>query len=1049
MSLVGSMKMKVKPTYEELERRVQELEKIESDYRSRESQLRLLYDKAPLGYQSLDKNGHFIDVNKTWLDALGYEKEEVIGKPFANFLHPDWRDHFKGNFPRFKAIGEILGVEFEMVKKDGDLVLVSFTGKISKDEEGNFQQTHCIFDDITDRKQAENELKTNYELLQIASETAKFGGWSVDLTNNICMWSDAVADIHEVPHGYAPPVQEAVNFYAPEWQKKIKQVFSACLKEGTPYDEEMEIITKKGKRLWVRTTGKPVKNDKNEIVKVHGSFQDITDKKHTEKALKQSEERFNLAMDASRDGIYEWDLETREIYYSPGWKRMLGYEPEELPNDFSVWEKLCRPEDVEKSWQILKEVLEAKRKRFEVEFEMQHKEGHWVHILSRSNIYKDANGKPVRVVGTHVDITDSKNQRERLKQSESRYKKAQAQAKVGNWEYDLKTTEFWGSDEAKKIYGFDPDKDSFSTEEVESCVIEWERVHQAMVDLVEKGKPYNLEFDIITKDTGKTKTIASIAEIETDGSGQPVKVSGVIHDITERKRTEEELRKRESQLQRIFEILPIGLWFADKEGTLLQGNRKGIEIWGAEPTVTIAEYGIFKAWHLPSRKPVLADEWALAKTIRSGETIVDELLEIETFDGKRKTIFNYTAPVVDGNGQVDGAIVVNLDISERKVLEDQLRQAQKMESIGRLAGGVAHDFNNMLGVILGHTEMALEETDPASPLYTNLQSVHQAGERSADLTRQLLAFARKQTIAPKVIDINDTVKGVINMLRRLVGENIDLLWHPGRNIQPVKIDPSQIDQLLANLSVNARDAIDGVGKITIETEAKTFDDDYCHDHLEALPGEYVLLEVSDDGCGMDKKTLSQVFEPFFTTKEQGQGTGLGLASVFGMVKQNNGFINVYSEPGQGTTFKIYLPVYVSKSVEVAEKTHDLPVGHGNETILLVEDESAILKMTTTMLERLGYTVVAAATPGEAIRLAHEYRGRIDLLMTDVVMPEMNGKELAKNLLSYFPDLKRLFMSGYTANVIAHHGVLDEGVHFIQKPFLKKDLGEKLREALES
>jgi CheY-like chemotaxis protein len=371
-----------------------------------------------------------------------------------------------------------------------------------------------------------------------------------------------------------------------------------------------------------------------------------------------------------------------------------------------------------------------------------------------------------------------------------------------------------------------------------------------------------------------------------------------------------------------------------------------------------------------------------------------------------------------------------------------------MESVGRLAGGVAHDFNNMLGVIFGHTEMALEDLDPAAPLHASLQAVQHAAERSAALTRQLLAFARKQTIAPKVIDINDTVEGMLKMLRRLIGEDIDLLWQPGRNLQSVKVDPSQIDQLLANLCVNARDAIAGVGKVTIETDAKTLDEVYCADHLGVLPGEYVLLAVSDDGCGMNKKTLNHIFEPFFTTKGEGKGTGLGLASVFGMVKQNNGFINVYSEPGKGTTFKIYLPVYAVKSVGVVAKAPDLPAEHGNETILLVEDEPAILHMTTMMLTRLGYTVVAAATPGEAIRLALEYRGRIDLLMTDVVMPEMNGRELAGNLLSQLPGLKHLFMSGYTANVIAHHGVLDEGVHFIQKPFSMKDLGGKLREALE-
>jgi signal transduction histidine kinase len=384
---------------------------------------------------------------------------------------------------------------------------------------------------------------------------------------------------------------------------------------------------------------------------------------------------------------------------------------------------------------------------------------------------------------------------------------------------------------------------------------------------------------------------------------------------------------------------------------------------------------------------------------------------------------------------------------EKEKLQAQLSQAQKMESVGRLAGGVAHDFNNMLGVILGHTEMALEEADQETPVYASLQVIEQAAKRSAALTRQLLTFARKQAVAPKIIDINETVEGMLKMLHRLVGEDINLLWQPGKNLPPVKVDPMQIDQLLANLCVNARDAIAGIGKITIETSAATFDESSCATRFNCLPGEYILLAVSDDGCGMDKETLSHIFEPFFTTKEQGKGTGLGLASVFGMVKQNGGFINVYSEPDQGTTFTIYLPSHEAKSVRVTKKSTVLPAERGQETILLVEDELAILEMTTMMLTRLGYTVVAANTPGEAIRLADEYLGRIDLLMTDVVMPEMNGQDLAEKLLSHVPGLKRLFMSGYTANVIKDHGVLDHGVHFLQKPFSMQELSGKVRKVL--
>lgn len=387
------------------------------------------------------------------------------------------------------------------------------------------------------------------------------------------------------------------------------------------------------------------------------------------------------------------------------------------------------------------------------------------------------------------------------------------------------------------------------------------------------------------------------------------------------------------------------------------------------------------------------------------------------------------------------------DEAEHKRLMAQLQQAQKMESVGRLAGGVAHDFNNMLSVIIGYAELGMERTEPSEPLHNDLQEILNAARRSADIVRQLLAFARKQTIAPQVLDLNETVEGILKMLRRLIGEDISLSWLPGKEVWPVRMDPSQIDQILANLCVNARDAISGVGKITIETGTVTFDEAYCADHAGFIPGDFVLLAVSDNGCGMDRNTLENLFEPFFTTKEMGKGTGLGLATVYGIVKQNNSFINVYSEPGQGTTFRIYLTRYAGSSRHVeTESTLLIPSGHGN-TVLIVEDEVAILKLSRTMLERLGYTVLAAATPDEAMRMAEEHAGQIDLLMTDVVMPQMNGRDLARRLMELYPDLKLLFMSGYTANVIAHHGVLDEGVQFIQKPFSMRDIAIKVRQAL--
>jgi signal transduction histidine kinase len=393
------------------------------------------------------------------------------------------------------------------------------------------------------------------------------------------------------------------------------------------------------------------------------------------------------------------------------------------------------------------------------------------------------------------------------------------------------------------------------------------------------------------------------------------------------------------------------------------------------------------------------------------------------------------------------------DITERKKAEEekeqlsaQLLHAQKMESVGRLAGGVAHDFNNMLGVILGHADLALRKVLPEHPMHDNLNEIFNAAKRSSDLTRQLLAFARKQAIAPKALDLNETISGMIKMLERMIGEQIILSWRPGRDTWRIKMDPSQIDQILANLCVNARDAISDVGRITIETENRTVQKEFCKSHEGAVPGEYVRLAVSDSGRGMDEDVLSHIFEPFFTTKEVGSGTGLGLATVYGAVKQNHGFIDVSSYVGLGSTIAIYFPRCSEKPVKSVEEAAVSRLD-GPKTVLVVEDEPAILQLATMILQNHGHTVLAASAPGEAIRLAAKYGKDIHLLVTDVIMPEMNGRRLAKMLLSRHPHMRCLYMSGYTADVIEHDNLMQEGVCFIQKPFILKDFINKVAETL--
>ena len=547
------------------------------------------------------------------------------------------------------------------------------------------------------------------------------------------------------------------------------------------------------------------------------------------------------------------------------------------------------------------------------------------------------------------------------------------------------------------------------------------------------------------KKDGSTVWVEVSLSFLRDMDRKPVGILIVTRDISERKRAEEALQEAEERYRSLSDATLEGIMIHD-QGVILDVNLAFVRLFGYEqPEDLIGRNG-------PDLLLTPESQARIRQRIQQRETGPIEVIGIRkdgtTFKGETES------QPVKYLGH-DARIVSMHDITEIKrveaekmKLEEQYRQAQKMEAIGQLAGGVAHDFNNMLNIILGYSQLALMKIEPSSPLKADLQEIINATKRSTDLVRQLLAFARKQTIAPKALDLNDTVADMLNMLQKLIGEDIDLLWMPAANLWPVKMDPTQVDQLLANLAVNARDSISGVGKITIETGKAEFDKMYCSQHSDFVPGQYAMLAVSDNGCGMDKKTIEKIFEPFFTTKETGKGTGMGLATVYGIVKQNNGFINVYSEPGKGTTLKIYLPRFEENGPAIDEPSEQAKPLTGTETVLLVEDNEALLKMAKIMLEELGYTVLALGNPNEAIQLVEQYAGDIHLVLTDVVMPEMSGRDLQKRLSDLRSGIKCLFMSGYTANVIAHRGILDEEVNFLQKPFHMEELSTKVREALE-
>jgi len=571
-------------------------------------------------------------------------------------------------------------------------------------------------------------------------------------------------------------------------------------------------------------------------------------------------------------------------------------------------------------------------------------------------------------------------------------------------------------------------------------------------ELDRRGVLHDFELELRTK-SGLVKTcLVSQAPLSYGGERR---LLSLIHDISERKQMEESLRRSRRMIENIMNSIPQAVFWKNREGIYLGCNEVFAKAVGVKSADRIVGKNDFElTWNYQDSLGYRSADQQVMDLKAPLRHIIEE---VQIAEGARIWVDTTKIPLVDERGEVYGVLGVFEDISDRKKAEEekeklqsQLLQSQKMESIGRLAGGVAHDFNNMLQAIMGYLFLINGELPPESPIAPKLKEIQKAADRSADLTRQLLAFARRQTVAPKTLDLDDSIESMLKMLRRLIGENIRLEWAPKGNLWPVKMDPSQLDQILANLTVNARDAIGESGKVHIETENAVFDESYSKIHPDCAPGPYVMLAVSDTGKGMSKETIEHIFEPFFTTKETGKGTGLGLATVFGIVRQNGGFINVYSELGKGTSFKIYLPRAADEAEEEKPQEEQRSATlKGTETILLVEDEEQILNVGSEMLSSIGYKVLAAASPDAALKLAGAETGPIHLLLTDVVMPGMNGKELQGRVAKLKPGIRCVFMSGYTADVIANHGILEKGVAFLQKPFTMETLARKTREALDS
>ncbi len=994
-----------------------------------------MFEKARFGLAHINVTENtFIEINAAFARERGYTPEELKNRPVTDIHAPEVRDALKQQLPQIDIKGHAV---FESVhlRKDGSRFPVLMTVTTIKDDQGRPVSRVAQALDITQRRQADQAQAEEAIQRKILIEQSRDGIVILDQNGNIYEANKRFGEML----GYPP--EELRRLHVWEWDTQLPR--AQLLEMIRAVDETGDHFETRHRRrdgsyidVEISTNGAMVDGRKL----IFCVCRDISRRKQVHEALRNSEALFRnlferhaavkLIIDPGTGAIIDANQAAADFY---GWSRdqLKGMRLHEI-NPLSAEE--------------IKAEIEKVRTRKRVHFEFRHRRADGsVRDVEVFSSMIEVKGKEILHSIVH-DITDRNQAEAALRSSEANLRKiqdllnaTQRLAKLGGWEYDPQTRQMTWTDEVYRIYGLPKNCDHGPAGRDMALYAPEDRkkIAEAFQRALDEGEPYDLELQLINARRDKI-WVRTIGQVERR-DGQIVRVFGNLMDITERRGAQAERERLTAAVNQVGD----SIFITDPEGTIQYANPAFETVTGYSRQEAIGQNPRF----LKSGKHPPAFYHNLWSTISSGRTWKGRIIN------KRKDRTLYTeavtiSPVRDPTGKIVNYVAVKRDITDHLRLEAQLQQAQKMESVGRLAGGVAHDYNNILSVILGYTELALDRVAPSDPLRNDLEQIFKAAERSRDITRQLLAFARKQTIAPQILDLNATVESMLKIMRRLIGEDIDLAWLPGSGIWPVKMDPTQVDQILANLCVNARDAIAGVGKFTIETGTVILDKSYCENHAGSVPGEYVQLALSDDGCGMDKETLDNIFEPFFTTKELGKGTGLGLATVYGIVKQNNGFISVYSEPGNGTAFKIYLPRHSQMPTDgMAETTEEISRGRG-ETVLVVEDDDSILQLTERILKNLGYTVLTARTPGKAMGIAEQHNGKIHLLITDVVMPEMNGRALAGQMQSLDPHLKCLFMSGYTADAIVHRGVLEKGLNFIQKPFSIKDLATIIRNVID-
>jgi len=1038
--------------------------------------------------------GEIIRVNAAACSLLGYEERELIGQPLRMIIYDEFgKDSVLNDVTKNGFIGNI---EETYLSKDGRKIPVLFSASAMRDENDHcIQGIVCVAQDITDRKRAEEAL------LNAAQQwRATFDG----IGDIVCLLD---------PEGKILKCNRALtNFLAKPFSDILNRPYWEIIHSTTaPIKESPVEFMKETRRReiailpigdrWFNIVGDPLLNEAGSLIGAVYIMSDITEQKRAEEALRQSEEKYRTILENMQDGYFEVDLSGNFTFANEAQCRNLGYTRQEL---IGMNNRQCADEtNARKLYQTFNGVYRTGEPVKVLDVDVIRKDGTKAVNEISVSLMRGPEGKPIGFRGVTRDVAERKRADEAVKRLSQENAVMAEIGRVISSTLNIEEVYERFAEEVRKLISFDRiiintlnPKDNTTTVayatgiDVESRRVadifplvgsvteECIRMQSSLLfqpESIEEGVnrfplllvtlkaglrsmifvPLVSEDQVIgvlslqtTQPNAYTESDLKLAERVSN------QIAGAIANATlyaERKQMEDALRKSEERFRELFDNAPLGYHEYDAEGRLTNVNRTDLEMLGYTAEEMIGQ----QIWKFNVEGDTLREQ-VLAKL--AGTSPPGRNLEriYRRKDGTTIPVLVEDRLILDEKAQIKGIRCTIQDITARKraeeekeSLREQLRQSQKIEAIGKLAGGVAHDFNNLLTVIHGYGELLLNGLHQENRLKQDVQEIINASERASSLTRQLLAFSRKQVLQPKVLDLNAHVSNMDKMLRRMIGEDVELVTLLTKDLGRIKADPGQIEQAILNLAVNAKDAMLNGGKLTIETANAKLDENYARSRVGVPPGDYVMLSMSDTGVGMAPETKERIFEPFFTTKEKGKGTGLGLSTVYGIVQQSGGNIWVYSEPGLGTTFKIYLPTIEGDTESLRPAPIPTRLLQGSETILLVEDEEMVRKLAYTVLQRNGYKVLEASNGNEALDVVQGRNGNpIHLVVTDVVMPGMSGRQLADRLASLRPEIKILYMSGYTDDAIVHHGVLDPGIAYIQKPFTPDALASKVREILD-